>query len=272
VVDGIEIFGRDAANYERMRSYNTPSLDAIYQSLSLKPGARIADIGAGPGQIGLYFAKRGHAVDFVEPNTALRQICDQHIHTLGLENRCRTFDALAHRTPLESGQTDLVVVADALGWLKPPQDIVKEFHRILKADGNILVLNRSLAPDHPFTRALHDFMMKNNPDYKDGHQFIRAADKPFINTVTQFLDESSITQHSRRIHNTYTPDEWFSFLKTCAPSCDYIQQADDKTAVRIKEFLHSQANAEGNIEVTWDTSHIVGKPRTIAISRSTVSL
>jgi ubiquinone/menaquinone biosynthesis C-methylase UbiE len=272
MINETELFGRDAANYERMRAYDTQQMDALYQQLALAPAARIADIGAGPGQIGLYFAKRGHAVDFVEPNEALRQICDQHINALGIGDRCRTVDALAHRTSLASGQTDLLVVADALGWLKPPQDVAKEFHRILAKDGKILVLNRSLAPDHPFTRALHEFLLEENPDYKEGRQFLRAADNPFENTVAQFLDRTSIAQESKRLLSQYTPDEWFDFLKTCAPTCDYIEHADKHSIERLKTFLQSQVDASGNIEVAWDSSHYLGRPRTLAVSKSTVAL
>lgn len=267
-----ELFGRDAANYERMRPYDTQELDALYPSLSLPPSAHIADIGAGPGQIGLYFAKRGHAVDFVEPNAALREICDRHISALGIGERCRTIDALAHRTPLASGQSDLVVVADALGWLKPPQDVVKEFHRILAKDGKILVLNRALAPDHPFTQALHEFMMRENPGYRDGRQFIRAADNPFENTVAQFLDQPSIRQQSKRLHSQYTPDEWFDFLRTCAPTCDYIEQAGTDSIARLKKFLQSQVNTNGTLDVAWDSSHYLGRPRTLSLSKNTVAL
>lgn len=130
VMDGIDLtraltFGRLAAEYARWRpSYPEDAVDWL-----LPPGAtRVADVGAGTGQLTARLLERGLAVDAVEPDPAmlaeLRHACPSATgHVAGA-------DAL----PLADASVDAVLVATAWHWF-PFEQAVAEVRRVLRPGG-----------------------------------------------------------------------------------------------------------------------------------------
>ena len=133
-------FGRLAADYARFRpSYPMEAVDWL-----VPDGAtRVADVGAGTGQLTARLLERGLAVDAVEPDAAmlaeLRRSCPAATsHRAGA-------DAL----PLPDASVDAVLVATAWHWF-PFEEAVAEVRRVLRPGGWLGLVWNLVTPREPW--------------------------------------------------------------------------------------------------------------------------
>ena len=129
-MDGIDLtraltFGRLAAEYARWRpSYPGDAVDWL-----LPPGStRVADVGAGTGQLTTRLLERGIAVDAVEPDPAMADELQQSCPS------ATTHVAGADALPLADASVDAVLVATAWHWF-PFERAVAEVRRVLRPGG-----------------------------------------------------------------------------------------------------------------------------------------
>jgi SAM-dependent methyltransferase len=118
-------FGRLAADYARFR----PSYPSEAVGWLVPAGAtRVADVGAGTGQLTARLLERGLAVDAVEPDAAmlaeLRRSCPG----------ATAHHAGAEALPLPDASVDAVLVATAWHWF-PFEEAVAEVRRVLRPGG-----------------------------------------------------------------------------------------------------------------------------------------
>ena len=71
----------------------------------LTPGARVLDLGGGPGRYAIELARRGHFVTLADLSPTLLETARQKVSEAGLESRVQAFDEL--------GATNLEIYADA---------------------------------------------------------------------------------------------------------------------------------------------------------------
>ncbi len=140
------VFNRLAEDYRQRPSYPAP-LVARLLGLAGGPGARIADLGAGTGQLALPLAALGAEVHAVEPARAMLDV----LAAAGAP-RVTLVHAAAEETGLAEGAFDLVVLADALQWVDPERGGL-EAARLLAPAGALAVVTPRLA-DTPFLTAL----------------------------------------------------------------------------------------------------------------------
>lgn len=133
-------FGRLAADYARFRpSYPVEAVDWLVPD----GAARVADVGAGTGQLTARLLERGLAVDAVEPDAGmlaeLRRGCPAATaHLAGA-------DAL----PLPDASVDAVLVATAWHWF-PFEAAVAEVRRVLRPGGWLGLVWNLVTPREPW--------------------------------------------------------------------------------------------------------------------------
>src|SRR5215831_14247247 len=108
------VFGRVAERYDRVRpSYPSALVDDV---IALAAGGRGLEVGAGTGKATLMFARRGIAVDAVEPSAEMASIA---------RRRCADFpDVTISEVDFEDWDGDrhayaLVFSAQAWHWVAP---------------------------------------------------------------------------------------------------------------------------------------------------------
>jgi SAM-dependent methyltransferase len=137
-------FGRLAADYARFRpSYPREAVDWL-----VPDGAtRVADVGAGTGQLTARLLERGLAVEAVEPDAAmlaeLRRSCPA----------ATTHEAGADALPLPDASVDAVLVATAWHWF-PFEEAVAEVRRVLRPGGWLGLVWNLVTPREPWEREL----------------------------------------------------------------------------------------------------------------------
>jgi SAM-dependent methyltransferase len=150
------VFNRLAADYRRRPGY-PDALVARLLALAGGPGARIADLGAGTGQLAIPLARASARVHAVEPARAMLDVLAEEARGLPLT----AVHAAAEETGLAAGAFDLVLLADALQWVDP-EGAGREIARLLAPGGALAVVVPRLAPT-PFLDALGALLAAANP-------------------------------------------------------------------------------------------------------------
>ncbi|WP_242345428.1 class I SAM-dependent methyltransferase [Anaeromyxobacter terrae] len=140
------VFNRLAEPYRQRPGYPPPLVSRLL-ALAGGSGARVADLGAGTGQLALPLAALGAEVFAVEPARAMLDVL-----TAEGAPRVTAVHAAAEETGLPDGAFELVVLADALQWVDPERG-GREAARLLAPTGVLAVVTPRLA-DTPFLAAL----------------------------------------------------------------------------------------------------------------------
>ncbi|MCG2616797.1 class I SAM-dependent methyltransferase [Terrimonas sp. NA20] len=129
-------FSNRVENYVRYRpSYPAAIVPFLEQRLGLLKDQRIVDVGCGTGLFAEILLKQGYNVIGIEPNEEMRAAGDKRLSLYpGFTSRRHR----AEQTGLRHESVDLITVAQAFHWMDPERT-KKEFERILKPDGHIVL-------------------------------------------------------------------------------------------------------------------------------------
>ena len=99
---------------------------------------RVLDVGCGTGAMALLFAEMGHQVTGVDLSEGMMAKAREKAHAQKLSIKLKTGDA--EHLPFNDGSFDVVVNRHLLWTLPHPQIALKEWHRVLKKGGVVLII------------------------------------------------------------------------------------------------------------------------------------
>jgi SAM-dependent methyltransferase len=148
--------------YARCRpSYPPAAVDYIMANCGLDQNSVLVDIGSGTGISARLFAHRGVAVIGIEPNADMRARAKAEAFPPSM--RAPVYqDGRAEATHLSDGMADAVLAAQAFHWCEP-EAALREFHRILRPDGWVILLWNERDESDPFTAA-YGAVVRSTPD------------------------------------------------------------------------------------------------------------
>ncbi|RMG56858.1 MAG: class I SAM-dependent methyltransferase [Bacteroidetes bacterium] len=165
--------------YLRYRPGYPPELIHWLETLpGLAPPATIADIGAGTGLLSAPLLAVGYDVLAVEPNPemarAAREWLNQDKHFCLNEGR-------AEATGLPDACCAAVVAGQAFHWFEPTESR-REFRRILRPGGHIVLIWNERRTDSPFLTDYEAFLQAYSTDYAriDHRQVDHRILEPFF--------------------------------------------------------------------------------------------
>ena len=139
------IAGRLGKHYCPGRSW-----EAIgHLALRLTPAIDIADLGAGEGLISQLLARRARQVWCIDSSARMVEVGTELAEKNGLANLTYKLGDI-QKVPLPDKSVDLAILSQALHHAQQPQLAVDEAHRILRAGGQLLVLDLN---EHTFEKA-----------------------------------------------------------------------------------------------------------------------
>lgn len=100
-------------------------------------GKRALDIGTGTGQFAFYLARQGYTVTGIDLSEKMIELAGGHAAQAGLQIDFRAGDA--ERLDFEDDHFDLVVSRNLLWTLVHPENAIREWHRVLKPNGKIIL-------------------------------------------------------------------------------------------------------------------------------------
>lgn len=131
----------EKGDFTRIAAAMRQSGDALVESLQIRPGLKVLDLGCGDGTTALPAARRGADVLGVDIAANLVAAGNRRAREAGLANlRFQEGDASALRE-LEAGSFDLVVSIFGAMFAPRPGDVAKEMVRVTKKGGRIVMGN-----------------------------------------------------------------------------------------------------------------------------------
>jgi ubiquinone/menaquinone biosynthesis C-methylase UbiE len=100
---------------------------------------KVLDVGCGTGAMGLLFAEMGHQVTAVDLSEAMISKAREKADAQKLSIELQTGDA--EHLPFSDGSFDVVVNRHLLWTLPHPATALKEWHRVLKSGGVVLIID-----------------------------------------------------------------------------------------------------------------------------------
>ncbi len=162
MTDPKQRFSDRVADYIKYRpKYPKEVIDILKREINFSFGDTVADIGAGTGFLTELFLDHGNLTYAVEPNEAMRKACSD---LYGTDNLLKIVDGSAEVTQLPDQAIDLIVAGTAFHWFDPIET-KKEFMRILKPDGHILLIWNVRKDDAPFTASYEEILRRRVPGY-----------------------------------------------------------------------------------------------------------
>ena len=186
--DSKQRFSSRVADYVRFRpGYPHEALTLLKTECGLRSGHAIADIGSGTGFLSELFLKNGNRVYGIEPNKEMREAGEEYLASY---DSFVSVDASAEATTLEDASVDFVTAGQAFHWFDPAA-ARREFARILKSDGWVVVIWNDRAMNSAFATAYEQLLVKFSTDYKR----VRAS-YPELNAMQQFFAGGSVQERS----------------------------------------------------------------------------
>ncbi|WP_263384001.1 class I SAM-dependent methyltransferase [Granulicella arctica] len=160
-----ERFTGRVEEYERYRlRYSLAVLTLLRERCGLRERDVVADVGAGTGMLSELFLENGNAVVAVEPNAAMRVVCERLREKYP---RLTVVDASAEVTSLGDASVDFVTAGRAFHWFDPALAL-PEFRRVLRSRGwLVLVANGRSVGDSEQALEYERILAEEDVDQKD---------------------------------------------------------------------------------------------------------
>lgn len=238
-------------DYERYRpGYPVALRDWLALRAGLRPGAPVADIGAGTGLFTRELLEAGLQVTAVEPNAAMRAVAERQFAG---HPGFRSVEGTAERTTLDDRSVELITVAQAFHWFEPAATRA-EFERILRSEGSVALIWNVRRIDGAFAQAYERLLLETCPAYADGVPvqadaarvaafFAPAEAEPASFDYEQRLDFDGL--RGRLLSSSYTPK---AGDPRRAPLLDALRSLFDR-----------HADSTGRVRFGYDTRVFFGR-------------
>ena len=165
MLDPTKRFSNRVENYLKFRPrYPTEITALLEKDCALTPDSVIADVGSGTGFLSELFLRNGNRVLGVEPNAEMRAAGER---LLADYPNFVSIDATAEATTLPNLSVDFVTAGQAFHWFDR-EKTHREFHRILKTDGWVIIVwNTFPTGRSALVKAYDDVLVRFGTDYRE---------------------------------------------------------------------------------------------------------
>lgn len=241
--DNTQRFSNRVEDYVRYRPrYPQELIDVLKAQIGLTGDKIVADIGSGTGISSELFLQNGNPVFGVEPNTEMRQAQE---YLLNSYKNFRSINGKAEDTTLKDNSVDLIFSAQAFHWFDLNKS-KKEFQRILRPDGHIVLVWNERNNQSEFQRRYEKLLNDRIEEYKHvNHKNINE------DAIASFFSPKAL--HQRSLDNKQIFD--LESLKGRLRSSSYFPLAGKIHDELIKdiEALFVQFQHDGTVVFYYKT-------------------
>jgi SAM-dependent methyltransferase len=233
-------------------SYPDEAIDLMMTRCGLGGDTLLVDVGCGTGISSRLFAERGVPVLGIEPNAEMRARAETALVAVGMPKPLYQ-DGCADATGLQPGQAAAVLAAQAFHWFEPDAAL-REFHRILRPDGWVILMWNERDDRDAFTAA-YSAVIRTAPDTANIEMPRGRAGTPLLT--------NSLFQNQERLlfHNEQVLDE--EGLLGRAFSASYAPREPHQIAAWTGALrtLFAQHERRGKVVLHYETSVYLGQRR-----------
>lgn len=239
-----ERFGNRVESYVKYRpGYPDAIIKMLQKEYAFTNEKVVADIGAGTGISAELFLRFGYTVSAVEPNEPMRKKSEE---LLKKYPGFTAIDGSAEHTNLPGNSIDMIVAGQAFHWFDTTES-KKEFYRILKPSGMLILIWNERKTSSEFEQLYDQLIVKHASDYVQVDH--RNVDTVSIN---QFFHPAACRLH------TFDNEQVFDFdgVRGRLLSSSYMPQEDDPGYPAMLEDLRSlfdRFQKNGQIRIEYDT-------------------
>jgi ubiquinone/menaquinone biosynthesis C-methylase UbiE len=251
----------DAAEaYQLARpKYPADVIDFAIQAAGLVPGARLLEIGCGPGTATTAFASRNFPMLCIDPNQELLQLA---------RRACRDFPSVAFHAssfedwPLQRGSFRAVVAASAMHWISAQTAYCKAAAALNDSGSLILLWNMVVQPNDDFNRRLSAVYSArvptlirpetDSPETVDAHLVVfgRKVDESHLFADLRF--------YSTIVSIRYSTDAYLLLLSTYSQYLVLPAAIRDGLFAEIRQIIDQEFG--GSLECTYRSAcHVARK-------------
>lgn len=249
--DPTKRFSDRVENYVKYRpSYPEKIVEELLAKGVITPNSVIADIGSGTGKFSELLVKKGVQVYGIEPNDEMRKAGEEFLSNYSI---FQSISGTAEATNLPDNSIDVITAAQAFHWFKI-EETQKEFTRILKPNGYIVLIWNDRDSDDAFQKEYDKLIVEHCPEYRiNDHRNISYNDLEF------FYKTDKIT----KFECEYTQLFDFESLRGRLESSSYTPTSDHENyhsmITKLKE-IYNKYQENGQLKFAYKTVMTYGIP------------
>ncbi len=232
-------FAKAATTYQAGRpDYPAAAMDWLRDTLGIRPGSTVLELGAGTGKFTQSLVKTGAHIIATD---AVPQMLVQLKMALPKVETC---PASAEQIPLSDSSVDYVVCAQAFHWFANTQTL-QEVHRVLKPGGTFALIWNSRDQNTPWVETLSQIMRPYGGDAPrhDSGEWKRLFPAPeFTPLSTQSFPHSHTGPVEEVIYNRVLSTSFIAALEE-------TQQAE--VTAKVKALIEETVELKGKAVVTF---------------------
>lgn len=243
-------FSDRVEDYVKYRpGYPSGIIAFLQETYQLTTDKIIADIGSGTGISAKLFLDNKYRVIGVEPNKEMRE--KSEVLLKGYPN-FRATDATAENTKFDNNSVDAIIAGQAFHWFDR-QVCRKEFERILKPGGLVVLIWNERLTQNDFAKEYDKLIVKFSKDYQsvDHRNIDRKSIEDFCAPYLVALEVFSNKQvfdfdglKGRLLSSSYAPKE---------------QDENYPAMIRDLMALFNDYQQDNKIEIMYDTNVYVSR-------------
>ncbi|MCR6572175.1 class I SAM-dependent methyltransferase [Campylobacter insulaenigrae] len=198
IVEQIWDYTKHAKFYSYRPNYAPRSIDMLIELLkksSEKSKIKVADMGAGTGNLSIMLAERGCEVVAVEPNDAMREIGMERTQNMNIQ----WVRAVSNNSTLDSNSFDWVTFGSSFDVIDR-NEAMEEAHRLLRINGYFTCMWNHRDLNDPIQKVAEDTIIEFVPNYTRGTR--REDQRPVIEKRKDLFDNIIYTEEDFYFHQS----------------------------------------------------------------------
>ena len=239
--------------------YPIDIIDFAIQESRLVPGARLLEIGCGPGTATTAFASRNFPMLCIDPNQDLIQLARHACRDFpGVDFSARSFEDW----PLERGSFRAVVAASAMHWISAQTAYSKAAAALNDSGSLILLWNMVVQPNDVFNRRLSSVYSTRVPTLirpeTDSPETVDAQLAGFGKKINESQLFKDLRFYSRDVSIRYSTDVYLLLLSTYSQYLVLPTAVRDGLFAEIRQVIDQEFG--GSLECTYRSAcHVASK-------------
>lgn len=235
-------------NYDKIADAYIKSRDdipeAFIDNLELRgieiSGAKIADLGAGPGYLSNMLSEKGAIIDAVEPTKAFVDFAKKEFKD---NQRIQFKKGTAEKNGLSSQTYDIVIVMRAWHWFNR-DEVIDEVKRILKPGGYLVIGDVGFTGASKAVKESMKIIRKSAHDYSISGMGSKGFTDQLINNFpVEWYDEWQLSRldliesFKREYKVKYKHEDWMGRLSSVSSLAKFKEKERKATLDKIEKNL-----------------------------------